>query len=603
MACYCIVKTKANLEQEYQLSQYNKELEKFTNQARFVQMIIDGKLVVSKKKKKDLVAELKQKGFRAFSKTIDASKDGENEPVVENDEVDDETVEAEANSYDYLLGMAIWSLTKERVEKLLRQIGDKELEIDALIKLSKEDLWKKDLDEFINEWRFQLEDEEKRQRKVASMGRRVSLTLKTQVKPLSKKRKGDDSFSDSDFAGKKQKKAPTVVKKVQPKGGMLSHLSPPSKPKQTTLTTIPNGVKLLSETSSATEPKIAEKEYKDVQMTIDGAEDSDAPIAPVAAKGKSGAATKKAPPAKASKPTKIDSDSDDEPVVKAVPASRAPRAAARKPVKYSLNSDSDSDSGDDLLLDVGKMVKGIGSTTVPTAAGPSTTRPLFSATASLSRPGSSAGLVARKSLARTIIESGSEDETDYTRLAPPTSGGVKATARATVLSDDDDDMEDFVTKPAAVVNPAAAAPKPRAKAPSKAAAAKPAAKAAAAVKEKEQKKLPLSPAAKAYAAKQAKANAATSSTAAGKAKAKPKSKPVSSDEGDDFDDIKGVGVGKGREASVASSETGSVVGGRPARRAAAAAVKKTWVIDDDDEDEEEDAEVASEESEDFEESE
>ena len=71
-------------------------------------MIIDGKLVVSKKKKKDLVVELKQKGFKPFPKVADASKGGETEPVVENeeDENGDEAVETEANSYDYLLGVS-----------------------------------------------------------------------------------------------------------------------------------------------------------------------------------------------------------------------------------------------------------------------------------------------------------------------------------------------------------------------------------------------------------------------------------------------------------------------------------------------------------------
>lgn len=70
-------------------------------------MIIDGKLVVSKKKKKDLVVELKQKHFKPFPKTIDASKEGENEPVLENEEDSDENVETEANAYDYLLGVCI----------------------------------------------------------------------------------------------------------------------------------------------------------------------------------------------------------------------------------------------------------------------------------------------------------------------------------------------------------------------------------------------------------------------------------------------------------------------------------------------------------------
>ena len=87
----------------------HKELEKWTNQARFVTMIIDGKLIVSKKKKKDLVTELKQKNFKPFPKVSDASKGGETEPVVENEE-SEEGVETEANAYDYLLGVSVTSV-------------------------------------------------------------------------------------------------------------------------------------------------------------------------------------------------------------------------------------------------------------------------------------------------------------------------------------------------------------------------------------------------------------------------------------------------------------------------------------------------------------
>lgn len=83
-----------------------KQLEKLSNQARFIQMIIDGKLVVSKKKKVDLVAELKQKNFKPFPKVSDAAKEGELEPVVENEDEPDNDVEASANAYDYLLGVS-----------------------------------------------------------------------------------------------------------------------------------------------------------------------------------------------------------------------------------------------------------------------------------------------------------------------------------------------------------------------------------------------------------------------------------------------------------------------------------------------------------------
>ena len=73
--------------------------------------------------------------------------------------------------------MALWSLTQERIEKLRRQIGDKELEIDALIKLSKEDLWNKDLDDFLDQWRFELENEVRIGKKISNRGRRVSAKL------------------------------------------------------------------------------------------------------------------------------------------------------------------------------------------------------------------------------------------------------------------------------------------------------------------------------------------------------------------------------------------------------------------------------------------
>lgn len=85
----------------------HRELEKFTNQARFVQMIIDGKLVVSKKKKLALVQELKEKGFKAFPKKAEAIKEGELAPIADNDEEEEEDAQTGAAAYDYLLGVSL----------------------------------------------------------------------------------------------------------------------------------------------------------------------------------------------------------------------------------------------------------------------------------------------------------------------------------------------------------------------------------------------------------------------------------------------------------------------------------------------------------------
>ena len=63
-------------------------LEKLSNQARFVEMIVSEELVESNCKKADIVQELK---FGLFPEL------------------------ASGTHLDYLLGMAIWSLTKDKV--------------------------------------------------------------------------------------------------------------------------------------------------------------------------------------------------------------------------------------------------------------------------------------------------------------------------------------------------------------------------------------------------------------------------------------------------------------------------------------------------------
>lgn len=85
------------------------QFEKLTNQARFVTMIVDKQLSVSNRKKADIVIELRKKEFRPFPKVSKAKASGETEEAEEEEE------QGADSDYDYLLGMAIWSLTKEKV--------------------------------------------------------------------------------------------------------------------------------------------------------------------------------------------------------------------------------------------------------------------------------------------------------------------------------------------------------------------------------------------------------------------------------------------------------------------------------------------------------
>ncbi|XP_013787999.2 DNA topoisomerase 2-alpha-like [Limulus polyphemus] len=75
---------------------------------------------------------------------------------VENENsADSSEEETEKNStgpdYDYLLGMNLWSLTKEKKDELLKKRDDKRMELQILQKKSPVELWKEDLGNFLNE--------------------------------------------------------------------------------------------------------------------------------------------------------------------------------------------------------------------------------------------------------------------------------------------------------------------------------------------------------------------------------------------------------------------------------------------------------------------
>ncbi|RMZ90974.1 hypothetical protein DV736_g1814, partial [Chaetothyriales sp. CBS 134916] len=380
---------------EWLLADMNRILKKLTNQARFVQMIIDGKLVISKKKKSVLIAELRKLDFDPFPKTQDTT----------------------TNSYDYLLSMPLWSLTQERVERLLRQIGDKEDEITALTKKSKEDLWCNDLDNFIAEWNFQLDEEKNRIRNIRK-GRRVSKKFATTVgRPVKKpKGLGDAYDDDDDYEDKKPKKAQAV-----PKSNPLTA----AKTKQSTLALGSGNAKLVFPPKISSVHNYRKLSQYPSKVNTDGP--SDEPDSGSQTASLSGTQQEKADKDK-KKPAslkqsklalKAETDFDDlndEIIPKA--NGRAARAVASKSKAYAIDLDSDSDNGDALLADLGDMVKGLSKSNRDSGSD-TNSRPLFSA--STSRPSSSNGFklpAKSEKKASTGDFSLSDDDTNFEALAP-----------------------------------------------------------------------------------------------------------------------------------------------------------------------------------------
>lgn len=318
----------------FMLGEMEHALKKLTNQARFVKMIIDGKLTVSRKKKAVLVAELQKLGFDRFPKVIDSQKTGEFEAVVEDenlDDADDAETAAGATDYDYLLGMAIWSLTEERVEKLLRQIGDKEDEITTLTKLSAKDLWTKDLDDLSEEWQNQLDDDAKiaRKSKSKSKGRRASAKLGIGAGKGKKRKAGDDSDfddedSDFDIGPKKVKAAAARTKKTTggPVGVKVEGKS--------------SGVAGLVNMVNSVEQKPLSKPPAE-QTTLDSAFEVKAVPKP--------AVGNKAPP----RVQEVDSDGEDVFAAVANEESEPATKPATRPRKAPVKVVSDDDESDDFV--------------------------------------------------------------------------------------------------------------------------------------------------------------------------------------------------------------------------------------------------------------
>ncbi|KAG6557359.1 hypothetical protein Mapa_001289 [Marchantia paleacea] len=157
-----------------QLSNLEEELSKLANKVRFILGVVKGEIVVSNRKRADLLEELRIKKFRPFPKNgrkdeppVAGTETVEGEDTSEQEEPRKEDVRI--GDYEYLLAMAIGQLTFEKVELLLSQKEEFEGQVDALRKASPEDLWARDLEAFLT----QLDANEAEEAKDAEYERKV----------------------------------------------------------------------------------------------------------------------------------------------------------------------------------------------------------------------------------------------------------------------------------------------------------------------------------------------------------------------------------------------------------------------------------------------
>lgn len=150
---------------------------KLENMMRFVTEVVDGHLIVTRRRKRELLAELQQRGYAPFppqqkkkvsSTTIQQEEEEGGGAAEERDEGptglsagddfvrlqqaagggdsdDPPEVQRAARDYNYLLGMRLWNLTAEMIARLQAQLQKTHDEIAKLEKKSPKDLWQDDL--------------------------------------------------------------------------------------------------------------------------------------------------------------------------------------------------------------------------------------------------------------------------------------------------------------------------------------------------------------------------------------------------------------------------------------------------------------------------
>lgn len=337
------------------LSKMRKELKILENKARFVEEVCKGELVVSNRKRTELLAELTERGYDLYPK--DEKKEESDDEEGDDDSVEESASDAElAKGYEYLLGMKIWSLTFERAEELRRQRAEKSGEVETLEGTSPESIWLTDLDaidEALDERdagiAAELEKEVKAQSKnKARTTKKAAVAAKKAKKAKKKADEWDsdleDSDSDDDFmvsskpAPKPKATKPKPVVKVAPVA-KAPVVKPPS-PKEDVVSVLEK----LSISDSKPEPVAAKAAPAETTKKA----------APV----KKAAPPKKAPAKKKAAPKKktYDSDSDDfmsdgddsdVEIVAAPSRARSGRAAAKKVTYVIDDSDDESYASDD----------------------------------------------------------------------------------------------------------------------------------------------------------------------------------------------------------------------------------------------------------------
>lgn len=164
---------------DFMLGMLSAESLKYDNMARFILEKIDGTIVIENKPKKELISMLVRRGYDSDPVKAWQAKQNLDKKIDEDSDEED----TDGPDFNYLLGMKLWSLSREKKEELLKQKEAKAKELSNLRLKSKTDLWNDDLEEFLT----MLDEIEQKEREDEVIGVTLASKTKGGSKPRVKK--------------------------------------------------------------------------------------------------------------------------------------------------------------------------------------------------------------------------------------------------------------------------------------------------------------------------------------------------------------------------------------------------------------------------------
>ena len=152
-----------------------KDLENDMNllsyKAKFIQDYLTKKIILDGKKGSDVLKRLEELKY----------------PKLSNNTFDP----PENKTYSYLTTMQIWSLTEEKIDELNKELEKSKKKYDEYVKTSVEEIWKKEINEFLEKYNKWLLDYESKNNKTdankKSNGKNIKKIIKGRSTGTTKK--------------------------------------------------------------------------------------------------------------------------------------------------------------------------------------------------------------------------------------------------------------------------------------------------------------------------------------------------------------------------------------------------------------------------------